>query len=97
MKALANLYAIGGPVEANPTASLSWYRQAAQKGDVEGAFHTGLAYLLGVGAERNEKEALHWLKQAAKGGNGMARAFSMQIEPPPPAKRPAPASRTKRT
>jgi TPR repeat protein len=82
MKALAKLYALGGPVAADPAMSLQWYRKAALKGDPEGAFHTGLAYLLGTGTDQNATEALRWLNQASKGGNTMAKMFSAQITLP---------------
>ena len=82
MKALAKLYALGGPVAADPAMSLQWYRKAALKGILKGRFMPDSRTFSAPVRTKTRLEALRWLNQASKGGNTMAKMFSAQITLP---------------
>ncbi len=59
-------------VRRNPRAAVTWFRQAAERGDCWAAGSLGYAYDVGLGVRRDVKQAVHWYRQAAIGGNSSA-------------------------
>ena len=64
---------------ADPAAALTWYRRAAQQGDVHAQFRLGFLYAYGRGVERDDVEAAGWYARAAERGNEAARAALEQL------------------
>lgn len=50
-----------------------WLRQAAEQGNADAQFETGLCFLLGDGVEEDSKTALHWFLKAAAQGSQEAK------------------------
>ena len=49
--------------------ALTWFRQAARKGDATGQLNLGVSYLHGWGTKADSQKAVHWLRLAAAQGN----------------------------
>jgi len=64
--------AIAMKISDTPPAE-AWYRQGAEKGDVNSQFKLGLCYALGLGVTKDEAKAFGWFSKAA--GQGHARAL----------------------
>lgn len=75
LKALGSLYAIGGPVIADPTRSTDYYRRAADAGDVDSQLRIGLYFAQQDGAPDTLTLARHYLSAAADKGSASAKAY----------------------
>ncbi|KAF9558433.1 hypothetical protein EC968_007098 [Mortierella alpina] len=60
-------------------ASLSYYRQAAERGDAAAQFTLAQMYEQGQGVEASEAEAVKWYRKAAEGGNAEAQFSLAQL------------------
>jgi uncharacterized protein len=59
-------------VRRNPSAAVTWFRQAANRGDSTAASALGYAYNVGLGTKRNVAIAIRWYRRAARSGNSTA-------------------------
>lgn len=82
LKALGNLYAAGGPVEADATRSLAYFRAAADQGDVESQFKVGLYFSQDTLTADAAELARHYLEAAATQGFAPAKAYLDQLPAP---------------
>jgi len=51
------------------SAAASWFRKAAEQGNVDAQFSLGVAYEDGQGVQTNLTEAIKWLTKSAENGN----------------------------
>jgi len=58
---------------ADEKKGISYYREAAELGQMQARYYLGDCYLNGTGVARNEKTAVHWFKPAAAEGNAGAQ------------------------
>ena len=58
--------------DGKPRLAREWFRRAAKKGDVEGMFLVGRAYLRGIGGEKDLARADKWLIRAGEHKHGRA-------------------------
>ena len=75
--ALGGWYYFGATnIPKDPKTAMSWFREAAQKGNPIALYNLATAYFGGVGVDKNESEGLTRLRTAALHGysNGSARA-----------------------
>jgi TPR repeat protein len=63
---IADMYASGRGVVANPGIALQWRLRAAELGDPGAQFTVGMQYLQGSGVPRDANQAAYWLEQAAR-------------------------------
>lgn len=63
---------IGEGQERDETEAFSWFLKAAEAGEPEGQYETGLAYARGTGVEKDRKKARYWLEKAQEGGYVLA-------------------------
>jgi len=63
---LADMYATGRGVVANPGAAFQWRQRAALLGDAGAQFVVGMQYLNGGGVPKDSREAAVWLEKAAR-------------------------------
>ncbi len=63
---IADMYASGRGVVANPGMALQWRLRAAELGDPGAQFTVGVQYLQGSGVPRDANQAAYWLEQAAQ-------------------------------
>jgi uncharacterized protein len=56
-----------------PANSLQYYRELAEKGDVDAQAELGSIYLEGRGVPQNYEEALKWYRKAANNGHAGAQ------------------------
>jgi TPR repeat protein len=59
-------------VRRNSRAAVTWFRQAARRGDSTAASSLGYAYDIGLGTKRNLALAIRWYRRAARSGNSTA-------------------------
>jgi TPR repeat protein len=71
---------------ADDTAFIYWKR-AADQGDKQAQFQTGIALLEGISVERSEEEAIAYLERAAEQGHLEAKEKLAEIGRQPPQKR----------
>ncbi len=64
--------AVNGAGEQTDQQVFAWYRKAAEAGEVEGQYQTGLMYASGKGVAQNLQEAKYWLNQAKNNGYHLA-------------------------
>lgn len=81
MWSLADLYAWGGPVEADQEKSLSYMRAAADAGHVEAQFRLGLHFAQQTADPEGPELARHYLEAAAKQGSAPAEAYLAGLKP----------------
>lgn len=55
-------------------AAAQQFREAAMRGDPQGAYDLGVSYLNGEGVERDDAEGVRWLRQAAASNVALAQA-----------------------
>jgi TPR repeat protein len=53
----------------------TWYRKAAEQGNVEARFNLGTLYARGEGIAQDRGEAVKWLRKAAAQGQAKSRQF----------------------
>ncbi len=68
MATVAWFYREGLGLPKDLTQSLSWYKKAAEGGDVNAMSSLGWAYQNGLGTEQNYVEAKTWYEKAANVG-----------------------------
>ncbi len=78
MSAVGTLYDMGHGIPQDFTAALSWYRRAAEAGEVRAMFNVGAMYDNGRGTPVNRAQAIRWYDMAAQRGNGRA-AYDLGI------------------
>jgi anti-anti-sigma factor len=49
-----------------------WFREAAERGDADGQFKTGMAYAYGIGVDPDWNSAMDWYRRAANQGHAEA-------------------------
>lgn len=81
MWALADLYAWGGPVAADPDKSLHYVQLAADAGQVEAQLRLGLHFAQQKADPEQAKLALRYLEAAAGQGSAPAKAYLAAFEP----------------
>jgi TPR repeat protein len=59
-------------VRRNPRGAVTWFREAASRGDSTAAGSLGYAYDVGLGIRRSLEQAIKWYRRAAKLGNSGA-------------------------
>jgi hypothetical protein len=59
-------------VRRNPRAAVTWFRQAANRGDRTAASSLGYVYDVGLGTKRNVAQAIRWYRRAARSGDSTA-------------------------
>lgn len=64
---------VGGQLEPNGNAALSWYQKAANGSDTDAQFHLGFLYSVGRLVPRNQDLAKHWFAKAAQQGHQAAK------------------------
>lgn len=57
----------------DPAKALSYFTKAANAGNIDAMYNTGLAYLRGSGTEVDMEEAFHWFEKAAYAGDAGAQ------------------------
>ena len=62
------------------TAAVTWYRQAADKGNPDAQYNLGAVYASGKGVPRDDVTALMWLNLAASAGNQDALEEGYAVE-----------------
>lgn len=62
-------------LEQSDALAAYWFYRAAQAGDAEGMYYTGIMFYYGYGVERNTSEAMKWFKQAASAGDYEANLY----------------------
>ncbi len=77
--ALARFYRIGGPTPKDPAQAFRWSRTAADAGNGEAQFNTGVAYAEGAGVTKNLQAARRYLQAAADNGNSTAAAYLQSL------------------
>lgn len=75
---LANLYAQGQGVEADPAEAIQWLEKAAALGDSRAQFELGMAHENGIGVERDPRAAADWFREAAEQGDKEAQ-FNLAV------------------
>ena len=70
---LGSMYGSGQGVPQDYSAAVSWYRKAAEQGDVDAKFELGLMYSNGQGAPQDNAAAVSWYRQAAEQGHATAQ------------------------
>ncbi len=63
---LADMYASGRGIAADPVLALQWRVQAASLGDAGAQYTVGMQYLQGNGVSRDPNQAAYWLDRAAR-------------------------------
>ena len=63
---LADIYATGRGVVANPGLALQWRLRAADLGDPGAQYIVGMQYLQGSGVPRDPNQAAYWLERSAR-------------------------------
>lgn len=63
---LADMYASGRGVDANPGIAFQWRLRAAELGDPGAQYTVGMQYLQGSGVPRDANQAAYWLERAAR-------------------------------
>jgi TPR repeat protein len=63
---IADMYASGRGVAANPGIALQWRLRAAELGDPGAQYIVGMQYLQGSGVPRDSNPAAYWLDRAAR-------------------------------
>lgn len=76
---LGELYSRGLGQPRDVAKALEWYAKAAEQGDREGLFQSGMALLDGSVRERDEERAYDYLKQAADKGHVLAQFNLAQL------------------
>jgi TPR repeat protein len=66
-------------VEPNLEKAIALFQRAADKGNPEGEYLMGTAYLGGLGVPKDESRALSWFKRAAKHGNVPAQFWTGEM------------------
>lgn len=59
-------------VRRNPRMAVTWFRQAANRGDRTAASSLGYAYDVGLGTKRDVPQAIRWYRRAATLGDSIA-------------------------
>lgn len=59
--------------QSDYTQALSWYRKAADQGDLHAQTMIGSIYYLGQGVSKDYKKAFFWSRKAAMQGHGEAQ------------------------
>lgn len=75
MLAMARFYRLGGPTPRDAEQAFFWNRKAADAGNSEAQFNTGVSYAEGTGVAKDLAEARRYLEAAAAGGNNAATAY----------------------
>ena len=76
MVKLGQCYEEGQGVQQDEAQALSWYRKAAEQGDMSGEFKVGCMYVLGKGGLKVDYgEAIKYLRRAAEKGDLEAKAI----------------------
>lgn len=75
MWALADLYAYGGPIAADPQRSMSYLRAAADAGHLEAQLRLGLQFAQQKADPEQVKLARHYLEAAANQGSAPAKTY----------------------
>ena len=70
--AVAVMHDEGRGLPQNYARALSWYRQAARAGLVDGQYMVGRIYGRGRGVKQNPAAAFYWFNLAAAGGHPLA-------------------------
>src|SRR5205823_709105 len=65
---------MGHGAPANHAEAITWYRRAAQQGDVNAQHNLGNMYESGQGVPQDYAEAVAWFQKAADKGHPMAQA-----------------------
>jgi len=60
--------------EKNLTDALTWFKKAADQGDMQAQMYCAAAYRFGLGVRKSEDKARHYDIAAAKQGNSLAQA-----------------------
>jgi len=71
---LGMLTEFGRGTAKNPAQAATWYRKAADQGDMVAQGHLGRLYRLGTGVPRDAAQAAKWSIKAASQGNAAAQA-----------------------
>jgi TPR repeat protein len=71
---LGLLTEFGRGTAKDPTQAATWYRKAADQGDMVAQGHLGRLYRLGTGVPRDAAQAAKWSIKAASQGNAAAQA-----------------------
>jgi len=76
--------------EQNIEQGFHWYRVAAEAGNADGQYKTGMANAYGIGVESNWNEAMRWYRKAAEQGHaeaeyavGMIQRYGLAGAPDP--------------
>ncbi|MHA7774457.1 tetratricopeptide repeat protein [Roseibium sp. M-1] len=77
--ALARFYQLGGPTPKDPQKSFAWNKKAADAGNQEAQFNTGVALAEGTGTAKDIAAARRYLTAAADGGNSAAKAYLQSL------------------
>ena len=67
------MYQHGIGVRQDSIEAVSWYRKAAEQGDVRGQFGLGMRYYNGEGVTQDLVKAASWFRKAAEQGNPQAQ------------------------
>jgi hypothetical protein len=67
------MYDTGQGVPQDYSAAAKWYRLAAEQGDADGQFNTGLMHEIGQGVPQDFNAAVKWYRLAAEQGNASAQ------------------------
>ena len=76
---IGQAYEQGLGVSPNFQRALTWYRKAAEHGDLTLQAALGERYYLAKGVKRNLREAQHWLQLAAERGDPLCQRYLGQI------------------
>jgi TPR repeat protein len=71
---LGLLTEFGRGTAKDPAQAATWYRKAAERGDMVAQGHLGRLYRLGTGVPRDAAQAAKWSIKAASQGNAAAQA-----------------------
>ncbi|EXX77275.1 Skt5p [Rhizophagus irregularis DAOM 197198w] len=77
---LGNIYEIGKGVNKNLIRAFDYYKQAADKGCVNGKYKLGYYFLHGIIVDIDKEKAFMLLKESAEGGNDDAKKILAQYE-----------------
>jgi TPR repeat protein len=71
----------GDGVPPNEADAITWFRQAAQRGNPSAEFQLGTAYMLGRGVRQDSVDAYTWLTLASKNGDTQAEQSLRELTP----------------
>lgn len=70
---LGMMYELGKGVTKDLAKSITYYRRAAEKGDMYAQYNLGVSYDSGTGVPQNYREASNWFQRAANQGARFAQ------------------------